>query len=359
MSAAPHSSIRPGQPWHDTSGNRIQAHGGSITHIDGTFYWYGENKENTKPGSGIWHWGIRCYASTDLYNWEDKGLIIPPRPDDPGSPLHPAKQVDRPHIIYNASTKQYVCWLKIMGEITGEGHTQESTVLVADDFLGPYRVVRTGLRPLGMNAGDFDLAVHPADGKAYYYFERIHSELVCADLTDDYTDVTGYYSTHFPHPHPPYVREAPAHFTRGGLHYLITSGTSGYFPNRSEVAVARSHHGPWTVLGDPHPDDAFGTSHRSQISQVFKHPHKKDLYIALADRWLPGLAPELTQRIQEGMERHYAGAPEPTAATPASFPQELLEPDTSIADYVWLPLRFDGEVAFVDWHDEWRIEDYD
>ncbi|MFE2424367.1 hypothetical protein [Streptomyces hokutonensis] len=39
----------------------------------------------------------------------------------------------------------------------GEGNTQESTVLVADDFLGPYRVVRTGLRPFGMNAGDFDL----------------------------------------------------------------------------------------------------------------------------------------------------------------------------------------------------------
>ncbi|MFG2961228.1 hypothetical protein ACGF5O_46860 [Streptomyces sp. NPDC048291] len=106
MSAAPHSSIRPGQPWYDTSGNRIQAHDGSITHIDGTFYWYGENKENTKPGSGIRHWGIRCYASTDLYNWEDKGLIIPPRPDDPGSPLHPAKQVDRPHIIHNAATKR-------------------------------------------------------------------------------------------------------------------------------------------------------------------------------------------------------------------------------------------------------------
>ena len=40
--------------------------------------------------------------------------------------------------------------------------------------------------------------------------------------------------------------------------------------------------------------------------------------------------------------------------------------DTSIADYVWLPLRFvepcadypDGMVL-IDWMDEWRIEDYD
>lgn len=43
----------------------------------------------------------------------------------------------------------------------------------------------------------------------------------------------------------------------------------------------------------------------------------------------------------------------------AVLPQELIDPDTSIADYVWLPLRFEGEMAFVDWHDEWRIEGYD
>lgn len=62
-----------------------------------------------------------------------------------------------------------------------------------------------------MNGGDFDLVVAP-DGKAYYYFERVHSETICADLTEDYTDVTGYYTTHFPRVHPPYVREATAHF---------------------------------------------------------------------------------------------------------------------------------------------------
>ena len=60
-----------------------------------------------------------------------------------------------------------------------------------------------------------------SDGKAYYYFERVHSETICADLTDDYTDVTGYYSTHFPKPFPPYVREATAHFLRKGKHYLL------------------------------------------------------------------------------------------------------------------------------------------
>ena len=33
--------------------------------------------------------------------------------------------------------------------------------------------------------------------------------------------------------------------------------------------------------------------------------------------------------------------------------------NTSLANYVWLPFRFDGEMAYLDWHDEWRIEDYE
>ena len=32
--------------------------------------------------------------------------------------------------------------------------------------------------------------------------------------------------------------------------------------------------------------------------------------------------------------------------------------NTSISDYVWLPLRFEGERVFIDWKDEWKLEDY-
>ena len=31
--------------------------------------------------------------------------------------------------------------------------------------------------------------------------------------------------------------------------------------------------------------------------------------------------------------------------------------NTSLADYVWLPISFDGERAKVYWKDEWRIEE--
>jgi hypothetical protein len=54
------------------------------------------------------------------------------------------------------------------------------------------------------------------------------------------------------------------------------------------------------------------------------------------------------------MRRRCSGATEDSSDTPAVLPPELIDPDTSLADYVWLPLRFEGEMAFVDWYDEWR-----
>ena len=344
----------PGKVWLDTEGKRIQAHGGSVMYLDGVYYWYGENKEFTDPEKNIWHWGVRCYKSQDLYNWEDLGVIIPPNETDPSSSLHPSAYMDRPHIIYNKTTKKFVCWMKIMQN----NYVQTETVLVADKITGPYTIVREGLKPLGMNAGDFDLAVAD-DGKAYYFFERVHSETICADLTDDYTNVTGYYSTHFPLKQPPFVREATAHFLRKGKHYLITSGTTGYFPNPSEVAVADTWHGPYKVLGNPHSDDKTRTSYHSQVSSVFKVPGKKDLYIACADRWLPQFMDQEYDKYSE-IYRILFDPDADEASVKAAEEQRLKLPKeiTKEADYVWLPLRFDGEMVYIDWRDEWSLSEF-
>ena len=348
----------PGQEWLDTNGKPIQAHGGSILTVNGIHYWYGENKEKTDGKNGIWHWGVRCYCSNDLYNWEDCGLIIPPDEKDEASPLHPSSMMDRPHILYNKRTKQYVCWLKIM-EKNGE---QTETVLTANRLLGPYTIVRKGLRPLGMSAGDFDLATAP-DGKGYYFFERVHSETIIADLTEDYTNVTGYYSTHFPQPQPPFVREATAHFIRHGKHYLVTSGTTGYLPNPSQLAVADTWHGPYRVLGDPHPGDESQTSFHSQITSVFKVPGKRDLYIALADRWAPALMHLRYQDYGEWFRLRFAEERTPEEEARMAELQKLLPPDsamdTSKARYVWLPFRFEGEMGILDWRDQWSLDEFE
>lgn len=350
--------IYPGKVWLDTDGKRIHAHGGSIFALDGKYYWYGENKEFTTGDGTCWHNGVRMYESTDLYNWKDLGIIIPAN-DDPESPLYRKACMDRPHIIYNKTTKKFLCWIKVMRGARG----QLTSVLAADCIIGPYTMVHQDFKPLGMSAGDFDLVVAP-DGKAYYYFERVHSETICADLTEDYTDVTGYYSTHFPHHEgPPYVREATAHFMRKNKHYLITSGTTGYWPNPSEIAVADTWHGPYTILGNPHPGDQSNTSYHSQITSVFKVPCKKDLYIALADRWRP-----------ENMDVQYSIIKKLyeiicTPSTPQSERDEAVAQmmalgsdganNTSIADYVWLPFTFEDGIPTLHWYDEWKIEDFE
>jgi hypothetical protein len=350
-----------GELWLDTSGNPIQAHGGSIIQVGDIFYWYGENKEFTTGKTKVWTWGVRCYKSTDLYNWEDIGLIIPPDNDDPTSPLNSTAMLDRPHIIYNRRTQKFICWLKIMGK---GGQTR--TVLVADNITGPYTIVHKDMRPLGMSAGDFDLVVSPDDGKAYMYFERVHSEMICADLTDDYTDFTGYYSTHFPHIAPPSVREGPAYFKRKGKHYLATSGTSGYFPNPSEVAVADTYHGPFTVFGDLHPSDQSRTSFNSQISSVFKHPQKKDLYIALADRWMgPQSGTEFdsgeTSRLVQSAIAKSTALPqqELTNGETSALRLLLAKLNTSQSRYVWLPIRFENDRPTIEWRAEWTLDEFE
>lgn len=370
------TAFHPGQVWYDTKGERIHAHGGSVFYKDGVYYWYGENKEKTDGKNEIWHWGVRCYSSMDLYNWEDRGVIILPEPEDEDSSLHPSACMDRPHIIYNKGTKKYVCWLKIMNK---DG-SQTETVLTSHCILGPYVKVCEGLRPLNMSAGDFDLAVAD-DGKAYYYFERVHSETICADLTADYTDVTGYYSTHFPHKCPPYVREATAHFIRKHKHYLVTSGTTGYFPNPSEVAVADTWHGPYTVLGNPHPEDESHTSYHSQISSVFKVQGKKELYIAVADRWLPEqmflnyedyadnfeamFDSSCGKKVEWEQAKKKVTEYEKQTGKKVNFSPECRD-NTSISNYVWLPLRFaepDEEhpngMVYIDWRDEWSLDEFE
>jgi hypothetical protein len=358
-----YSSIRPGKIWLDTTGKRIQAHGFSVFYKDGLYYWYGENKEFTKPFGTVWHWGVRCYTSKDLYNWDDRGLIIPPQPDDLQSPLHPTYCMDRPHIIYCEKTKKYVAWLKIMAGLT----SQFMCVMRADNFLGPYEFVHTIYKPLKMDTGDFDIAIEPETKKAYFIFDRPHFEVVTATLTDDYLGVTGEYSEHYRHLKPPHSREAPAHFSRNGKHYLFTSGTSGYFPNPSKAAVFTDFHGAYTDLGDPHIKDATGTSFSSQISSVLKIPGK-DLYVACADRWKPGnFNTWLAARYQKIIENAMNGkrgaalmAPDysPKEATPLPGKEKRHFANTCISDYVWLPIEWEGEKPVIRWRDEWRIEDF-
>lgn len=356
-----YNSIKPGQVWLDTNGKPIQAHGFSVFYNEKEqlYYWYGENKEKTKGGpfNTVWHWGVRCYVSKDFYNWEDKGLIIPPQPDDLDSPLHPTYCMDRPHIIYCKKTGKYVAWLKIMANEV----SQFMTVMQADSFLGPYEMVHKIYKPLQMDSGDFALHVDAETEKAYIFFERPHFELITATLSEEYTEVTEEFSKHYKNLLPPDTREAPTYFEHGGRKYLFTSGTSGYYPNPSTVAVFDEYHGEYTDLGNPHIGDDTNTSFSSQITSVVKIPGK-DLWVACADRWMPGkLAVKMAPQVISGMKKHFADYQpnrEPMEAKPLPRKLQKHSENTKKSTYVWLPIEWEGEKPVIKWHDEWRLEDY-
>ena len=360
LTAQEYHSIKPGKRWIDTNGNAIHAHSPQIFVKDGVYYWYGENKEKTVSGSNVWTWGIRAYRSQDFYNWEDLGLIIEPDTTDVLSPLHYSQTLDRPHILYNKRTGKWVCWIKSMDT---DGYF---VILQADHFEGPYTMVKS-LKPEGFGVGDFDMYVDEETGKGYVWFERPHWEMICAELTDDYLGTNGTYSEHFIGLRPPFTREAPSHFVHRGRHYMFTSGTTGYVPNPSKVCVFDDFHGEYTDLGCPHTDDKFEDSFGSQISAVVKIPGKHNLYVALADRWLPNLVgTDIPVRIARDYERRY-GEHQPFERD-FSVPQTKDKTgmkrgkwDTTVdSRYVFLPVVFDANgKPTIEWKDEWRLEDYD
>ena len=354
-------SITPGQTWLDTNGKPIQAHGFSVFHKDGTYYWYGENKEKTVEGSNIWTYGIRCYVSKDFYNWEDQGLIIQPDTVYPYSPLNPSQGIDRPHIIFNEKTQKYVCWIKILGK---DG--QFMIVLTADDFMGPYEIVNPGFRPNGFEAGDFDLYVDEATGKGYIWHERPHWEMICAELSNDFTNVNGEFSVHFSGLLPPDTREAPTHFVANGKHFMYTSGTSGYSPNESLISTFDDYHRDYINLGNPHPEDTTYTSYCSQITEVIKIPGKKNLYVVMADRWMPESCGTDEPRIVLEKIREIYKDHQPKER---NF-DEVKQLDRTgekrngwdvrnKAIYVWLPIIWENGVPNIYWKDEWQLDNFE
>lgn len=103
-------------------------------------------------------------------------------------------------------------------------------------------------------------------------------------------------------------------------------------------------------MGDPCVGDVNKNSFCAQFSSVFRHPFKRDLYIALGDRWLTDLPADMP---------NYWNAVTGRVPVQYDFAAHTLQ-DTSRADYVWLPLRFreDG-VPYLTWTDEWSPEDFE
>lgn len=136
---------------------------------------------------------------------------------------------------------------------------------------------------------------------------------------------------------------------------------TGYVPNPSEVAVSDDPLGPYVPIGNPHRKDESCASFNSQVSFIFQAPQWDNFYLVMADRWVPKyvVTGERYQQILRVVARQSDKSYKPRLAdylTVAGAPF-LGTANTSIAEYVWLPMSFEGEMPVIDWHNEWTIEE--
>ncbi|MEI7730499.1 MAG: glycoside hydrolase family 43 protein [Verrucomicrobiota bacterium] len=285
-SSTKQSAFQPGEVWLDTAGKPINAHGGGMLFHDGTYYWYGENKdgrtwlpESTKAWDGyrVDVTGVRCYSSRDLFNWQDEGLVLKAVPGDPSLDLHPSKVCERPKVVFNARTRKFVMWMHIDSE---DYQAARAGVAVADQPTGPFTYLES-VRPEGQDSRDQTLFLDE-DGKAYRVYSSENNDTTYISLlTDDYLKHSGKFARVFEKRR----MEAQVLFKHAGKYWFMASGCTGWDPNPARSAVANSIWGPWTELGNPcrgqNADQTFG----GQSTFVFPVAGKENAFIFMADRW--------------------------------------------------------------------------
>ena len=308
--------IVPGERWLDNQGTPINAHGGGVLYHNGVYYWYGEAKSDftyRSPGVG-WDCyrteagGVSCYSSTDLFHWRFEGIALEPDTVHTFSDIHPTMVIERPKVIYNESTRQFVMWMHI------DNHNYEKAaagVAVSDSPTGPFRFLGS-IRPNGQMSRDITL-FKDDDQRAYIlYSSEGNGTLHITLLSDDYLQPTTTYTRQFINQ----SREAPAIFKRDGRYYIITSGCTGWDPNEAEWAVADQVMGPYTTMGNPcrgeHADKTFYAQSTFVLPIVGTNE-----YVMMFDRW----------------NKH----------------------DLINSRYVWLPIQFDGNEMTIPWRAVWQL----
>lgn len=279
-SGAVNKSFRPGEVWLDTDGNPIVCQGGGILYHRGTYYWYGEQKQNPEYETK----GVRLYKSSDLYNWTSRGYVLPGLRQK-GHPLEQFHYAERPKVIYDAKHARFVMWAHLereryKGEMSG--------VFISKTPEGPFEFVAAFQSNGAMNK---DQTVYQdSDGKAYHIYAsewsqiepgKMNEHLHVSLLTPDYLRDSGTYRRYVEERR----REAPAVFRWRGKYYLVTSGCSGFRPNASSYAVAGNMLGPWRVMGNPIEGEGAETSFRSQGTFILPVQGRRSAFIFLADRW--------------------------------------------------------------------------
>jgi len=315
---ADHTQFKPGEIWTDTSGEPINAHGGGILYHDKVYYWYGEIKKGKTwmpeanrswNGTRVDVTGISCYSSQDLYNWKYEGNVLPAVKDDPNHELNTSKVLERPKVLYNRTTKQFVMWIHVDSQDYALSHAGVAT---SNSPTGPFQYIGS-FRPDGSMSRDMTVFMDE-DGKAYlFHASENNATLHISLLTADYLKPAGRFVRVFEGR----SMEAPAVFKHQGRYYLVASGCTGWAPNEARSAVAESIWGPWKELGNPCRGPEADLTFRGQSTYILPVADKPGTFIFMADRWNQNNLPD--------------------------------------SRYLWLPVTFTDKGFEVLWQTTWRL----
>jgi hypothetical protein len=259
--------IRPGETWMDDRGKTIEAHGGGILKVEGTYFWFGEDRTHSNDPLRRY---VACYSSEDLVHWKFRNQVL-----KQSDPEHFGDWIlERPKVFYNKVSHKFVMYMHLDGP-----HYKEARVAVAvsDRVDGDYTYVRS-FRPLNQESRDIGQFIDD-DGTAYLIFEsRPTGGFFIAKLSDDYMSIekqVGFV-------HAPLEGGALVHYK--GLYYVIGSHLTGWDPNPNVYATAKHLEGPWSEFkGIAPPETDTYSSQSSMLIKVVGTQATTVIYVG--DRW--------------------------------------------------------------------------
>jgi len=295
------AQFTPGQAWTDTSGSTLQLHGLGIVKVGSTWYGFGEDKAG-ESASNDYFQDVPCYSSTDLQHWTLQGKALTRQST---GDLGPNRIVERPKVIYNASTATYVMYVHIDNTSYSEAKVGVAT---SSTPCGPYSY-RGSFQPLGHISRDLGL-FQDTDGSAYLLSEDRASGLRIDKLSSDYLSVTSAVTVLGDY-------EAPAMVKVAGRYFILGSHLTGWSTNDDVYASATSLSGPWSSFQDFAP--AGTNTYNTQVSNIITvQGTSGTTYIYTGDRWTTS--------------------------------------DLGSSPLVWLPLAISGSTVSLTWYSSWTLD---
>ena len=313
----------------DTDGQHVNAHGGSIFRHGDQWLWYGE----ARPQWGFTSEGVALYtapASTDMTDpqhapWQNRGLVLRVV-DEEGSPIERGCIIERPKVLWNKTTKQFV--MLFHSELKGRGYDAAMTGFATSPKAeGPF-VLHHVQRPNASKwPADFDkakiakakslsMADYPDwwtdpwrqavaeglfvwrdfergqmsrdmtvfvddDGTAWHIFSSEENLTIqAAELTPDYLGYTGRYYRIAPGGQ----NEAPTIVKHKGTYWLLCSGCTGWDPNEARLFSSKNMAGPWKQHPSPCQGPGARLTYGAQGTWMLQ---TADKVFFMADVWNP------------------------------------------------------------------------